>query len=202
PLSPCSTTQLQVHLSGGDITGVLAGSGLDGGGKQGSVTLQVDQSTIPTGITAGFGLLGGGTGGDITLSVNPAVVQRRIIGTCNIGFGGQAIADVAQDGSIVCSNGPFVLSGAKAGPVDMTENFSEIATLHIPEAADYLVMAKVVARANHPLEPLNDYMDATCRLTVAGEQDFAIVDGDVDFAAGGTMTMIVATSVPANTRSE
>jgi hypothetical protein len=77
PLSACGASQIQVHLSGGDITRVVAGSGLTGGATEGVATLQVDQSTIPTGITAGFGLEGGGTGGDITLAVDPTKVRRE-----------------------------------------------------------------------------------------------------------------------------
>lgn len=35
-----------------------------------------------TGVTAGTGLLGGGTAGDVSLSVDPAVVQRRVTTAC------------------------------------------------------------------------------------------------------------------------
>jgi hypothetical protein len=39
PLKPCSSTETLVHLSGGDITKVTAGSGLTGGGDNGAVSL-------------------------------------------------------------------------------------------------------------------------------------------------------------------
>lgn len=43
PASRCTSAQLEVHLSGGDITGVLtpAGSGLQGGGSNGSLSLSL-----------------------------------------------------------------------------------------------------------------------------------------------------------------
>ena len=39
PLAPCGGNQIQVHLSGGDITSVAAGTGLQGGASNGPATL-------------------------------------------------------------------------------------------------------------------------------------------------------------------
>jgi len=41
PASPCTGTQVQVHLSGGDMTSITAVGGLQGGGTNGAVTLSL-----------------------------------------------------------------------------------------------------------------------------------------------------------------
>jgi hypothetical protein len=61
PLAPCGANQIQVHLGGGDITSITAGTGLQGGTTNGVATLSVQPSyRLPQ--TCSFGALAKWTG--------------------------------------------------------------------------------------------------------------------------------------------
>jgi hypothetical protein len=54
PLKACSPTQQTIHLGGGDITKVAAGTGLTGGGDNGAVSVGVDPGyQLPQGCAEG-----------------------------------------------------------------------------------------------------------------------------------------------------
>jgi hypothetical protein len=54
PLSPCGPNQIQLHLGGGDITSITAGTGLQGGTTNGAATLSVQPSyRLPQGCSSG-----------------------------------------------------------------------------------------------------------------------------------------------------
>jgi hypothetical protein len=54
PLKPCGQNQLLIHLSGGTITEITAGTGLTGGGSNGSVTINLASSyQLPQGCAVG-----------------------------------------------------------------------------------------------------------------------------------------------------
>jgi hypothetical protein len=99
PLAPCKPgKETMIHLSGGDITSIAAGTGLTGGGTNGDITLTILESfRLPqgcssgeiasfngtgwscaadaagsgdiTGVSADTGLGGGGTDGDVGLNL-------------------------------------------------------------------------------------------------------------------------------------
>jgi len=60
----------------GTITGVTAGTDLQGGGNSGTVTLNVDTTKVVTGVVAGNGLTGGGTGGAPTLAIDTSKIPQ------------------------------------------------------------------------------------------------------------------------------
>jgi hypothetical protein len=102
PMDACKDKETQIHLSGGDVTGV----------------------------TPGVGLVGGGSGGDVSLGVDPAAVQTRISGDCL--SPGEAIQAINQDGSVSCTVGPRAFAHFAEAGGDVDNHASEIGSLTLP----------------------------------------------------------------------
>jgi hypothetical protein len=153
PLAPCGTGQTQVRLGGGDVTAVVAGTGLSGGGDQGAVTLAADT----------------------------AVLQARVAGTCLGGRSNPADASISAihaDGSVLCNPddagaGTEVVAGFADGPGSLPSGATPqpLAKLPLPQGR-YAISATIGISPGATLGGVF----VRCELRAGGDFDRAELD--------------------------
>lgn len=140
-----ATGQVTCESTGGNISGITAGAGLNGGGTSGNVNLSVDTTTIQARVTgsctagqairviaatgqvtcentgditevlAGAGLVGGGVSGSVGLAVDTNTIQARVGTACPAG---SSIRQILANGGVACETddaGTGDITGVAAG---------------------------------------------------------------------------------------
>jgi hypothetical protein len=109
---------LQTRVAGN----CAAGSAISSIAQNGIVTCETDDNSGGdiTGVTAGTGLTGGGASGPVTLNVDPATTQSRVSSTCASGTAIQSIAQNGTVGCGTATSGQDATTSFGSGPLTVT----------------------------------------------------------------------------------
>jgi hypothetical protein len=106
PTKPCGSNQLLIHLSGGTITQVTAGTGLEGGGNNGYVGVDVKPGyRLPqTGCSSGQFVASDGVGGWSCKDQKTYSGSDFAVSNQSCGSAGQFVNGIDGSGNVQCAN--------------------------------------------------------------------------------------------------
>ena len=184
-------TALQVRVA----DACAAGSSIRQINADGTVVCQTGTGGDITGVTAGTGLTGGGTSGDVALSVNTAVIQARVSGTCAVGSSIRQVnadgsvvcqTDSAGTGDITgVAAGTGLTGGGTTGDVALSVNTAVIQA-----------RVGGTCAVGSSIRAINADGTVVCQTDTAGAGDITDVTAGTGLDGGGTSGAVALSIAP------
>jgi hypothetical protein len=159
-----------------------------------------------TGVVAGFGLTGGGPSGEVSLAVDPAVVQRRVSATCRAGEAvrtvngdGTVVCERVSTGDITgVTAGAGLTGGGTAGTVTLAAAFGGDGALEAAARADHEHVATGILNVAIGPSALGAAAGASAGNTAVGHEAAESLTTGGNNTAVGTAALSAATTGSAN----